>query len=103
MKPAVIPTPREPEPAAEPACQWSEPDYGKVVTAYMVILMHWLLVWWWRIRPLFHLFVVVCIEDHLHDPEMLLPEDEEEDEEPFMRKDVPRSYTELDRNVVSFL
>lgn len=47
--------------------------------------------------------MVVCIEDHLHDPEMLLPEDEEDDEEPFMHEDVPRSYTELDRNVVSFL
>ncbi|XP_042083999.1 epidermal growth factor receptor kinase substrate 8-like protein 3 [Haplochromis burtoni] len=65
VKPAVIPKPSEPEPAAEPAWQWSEPDY----------------------------------EDHLHDPEMLLPEDEEDDEEPFMHKDVPRSYTELDRNV----
>ncbi|XP_013768411.1 epidermal growth factor receptor kinase substrate 8-like protein 3 [Pundamilia nyererei] len=65
VKPAVIPKPSEPEPAAEPAWQWSEPDY----------------------------------EDHLHDPEMLLPEDEEDDEEPFMHEDVPRSYTELDRNV----
>ncbi|CAI5687866.1 unnamed protein product [Oreochromis niloticus] len=66
VKPAVVPKPREPEPAAEPAWQWSEPDYE---------------------------------EDHLHDPDMLLPEDEEDDEEPFMRKDVSRSYTELDRNV----
>lgn len=103
MKPAVIPKPSEPEPAAEPAWQWSEPDYGKVVTAYMVVLMHC----YWCDDGVFILFFIclwfVCIEDHLHDPEMLLPEDEEDDEEPFMRKDVPRSYTELDRNVVSFL